>query len=143
MKKTIQERIDNGLSLRGMYSSLLSDEKTDSILQAMYDYTQEELKRNGIDSVLLQRGIFLNQDELSIISNKYGTLDTIDISGNVLESWTTNDSTARGFGNLIIETEVPASRIIGTARTGFGCLDEYEFVVLGGENDLAMIHTIR
>jgi hypothetical protein len=32
--------------------------------------------------------------------------------------------------------KVPASRILGSARTGFGALTEYEFVVLGNPKDV-------
>ena len=54
---------------------------------------------------------------------------------NTMESWTLNEATSKDFGNLILEVDVPADRIIGTARTGFGCLNEYEFIVLGSDAD--------
>jgi len=37
---------------------------------------------------------------------------------------------ARGIA-VTIGMRVPAQYVIGTARTGFGCLNEYEYIVLG------------
>ena len=33
--------------------------------------------------------------------------------------------------NVMLSMEVPVNRIVGTSRTGFGCLTEGEFVILG------------
>jgi len=37
-----------------------------------------------------------------------------------------------GFEPVVIHAEVPVSRILSMPGTGFGCLSEYEMVVLGG-----------
>ena len=39
---------------------------------------------------------------------------------------------------LIISATFPISRIIGTARTGYGCLNENEFVVLNGPGNVTI-----
>lgn len=38
---------------------------------------------------------------------------------------------------------MPANRVIGTARTGFGCLNEWEFVISGGTVDDLITATVR
>ena len=112
--------------------SPFTDDQVDKFLKAMYDNTQTQLRAAGIDNVKLLRGIDLDAADLRALKETgLRNGDTIIMNQNTMESWTLNESTSKDFGNLIIEVDVPVDRIIGSARTGFGCLDEYEFIVLG------------
>jgi hypothetical protein len=128
-------------------TSSFTDAEVDKFLKAMYENTQDQFRAAGIDTVKLSRGIDLPMDDLYRMREagyegiKEG--DTIAMKQNVMESWTLNEQTAEDFGNLIIEVDVPVDRIIGNARTGFGCFSEYEFIVLGSDaEELATILSI-
>jgi hypothetical protein len=55
---------------------------------------------------------------------------------NPMNSWSASYDKARVFassGGFMLSARVPASKVIGSCFTGTGCLNEQEFVVLGGE----------
>ena len=91
----------------------------------MYDRTQEELVATGNKTVTLYRGVNVDDPQ------KYASGDKINITANALESWSTDSRVAGTFGNVIMKAEVPIEKIVSTARTGFGCLNEWEFVASG------------
>ncbi len=109
-------------SISGM--GILSDDETKRLLTAMYDNTQEQLAQAGIKSVRLYRGINVKRGGMLIG-------DTVSLDSNTIESWSLNQKIAGDFGDIGVSSEIPASDIIGSARTGFGCLNEYEFVIRG------------
>ena len=115
--------------------SPFTDAEVDRFLRAMYDNTQEQLSKAGINSIRLQRGIDLSVDEVQLIMDQIQLGDQVGINSNAMESWTTDPRISSKFGNTTLEANVPANRIIGSARTGFGCLDEYEFIVIGSDAD--------
>lgn len=106
---------------------------TDKFLMAMYDHTQKHFKEKGITSVVLRRGT------AGVLQNtSHG--EKVKLNSNALESWTLHERITSVFGKDVLKAEVPVSRIVGTARTGFGCLNEYEYVVIGGKaNDYAIV----
>lgn len=62
-----------------------------------------------------------------------------------LSSFSIDRATAEAFAgsarvmyHYVITGTVPASRILATARTGFGCLNEEEMVILRSEGELMM-----
>jgi hypothetical protein len=59
------------------------------------------------------------------------TVQHLPVMLNPLSSFALNQTTAAGFGNTLIYVDVPKERILGSTLTGFGCLNEYEFVVIG------------
>lgn len=127
-------KMDNYTDLSS--ASLWTDDEIDSFLKAMYENTQDELASAGLDTIKLQRGIYLDTVDLDAMTEaglKIG--DSIILDQNVMESWTYDPYTSENFGNVILEADVPANRIISTARTGIGCLDEYEFIVSGSDFD--------
>lgn len=93
-----------------------------AFLQAQYDNTQEQLKSAGIESITVYRGSTLGDPSVN------------EVVTRPMSSWSTSFGTAVGFGNngVIYRTEIPASQIMSTAGTGFGCLNEFEIVALGG-----------
>ena len=110
------------------------DEASAALLNSMYRQTQDHLREQGIKTMTVYRGVIT--DDLNGISK--GT--TVKLNGNAMESWTVHPIVARDFaggsrGNgRILAMEVPASRILSTPKTGFGCVSEFEVVVLGGKD---------
>lgn len=106
------------------------DEGTsETVLKTMYAHTQVRLREEGFkpgDQITLYRGINTAMPQ----SNKG---DFYNMRGNAMESWTTRRDIADMFGQKRIAVRVPVERILSTARTGFGCLSEWEVIVLGGQ----------
>ena len=109
---------------------LYSSEKQRAFARAMYDYTQSELKALGIENVTLYRGISSEVDP----DYRYSEGEHIQYIGNAVESWSIALSEAEKFGDIQVRALVPVENIIGTARTGFGCLTEGEYVITPGSN---------
>lgn len=103
---------------------------TPAILQATYDRTQAELAAAKIDRVTLYRGTFAGGDKIEP--------GPVKVKGNSLESWTLDPEVAASFSYIggergsILAMSVPRELIVSTPVTGFGCLKEAEFVILGG-----------
>jgi hypothetical protein len=105
----------------------------------MHSATQGWLSDHGIKEVVVWRGMKHS------IGTSPAVLDTIKAADKPLEcgahlnpmnSWSASYDTAAGFagaGGFMLSAKVPASHIIGCCFTGAGCLNEQEFVVLGGE----------
>lgn len=111
--------------------------------RAQYELTQEELAAEGIDELVLYRGMGgLNVSEiLGRDANAWG--DRVAIELQPASSFSAAYDTAYNFSGShesgIIAVRVPRERILGSARTGFGCLSEEEFVVMAareGQEDL-------
>lgn len=120
-----------------------------AFLRAMYDNTQEYFSKKGITEVTLYRGFTYNKAGLQDPTGSPAKLPDTSQSGwsNVvsaeaklqpMSSFSTSADVAAGFTGdsggeavTIKLDKVPAEDIIGTALTGFGCLNEQEMVVLG------------
>ena len=134
------------------YYPLMSSDKQQQLLRAMYDNTQERLDAEGIgDTIRLRRGMLVDRkvyDKWEVDVGAWGAVDwspDVEYSGSVLESWSVNSITAEGFADVeyakagqvgvVFEMDIPRERLISSARSGFGCLSEYEFVHLGAYGD--------
>lgn len=104
----------------------------DTVVDHMYNKTQELLKANGVKGLYLHRGFF-PQDEKTGKALETGnqTLSKRTIQLNPMSSFTSSPLIAGNFGRFIIHTYVPAERILTACITGLGCLDEAEYVVVG------------
>jgi len=116
----------------------ISEERLTEFVGAMYDYTQEQFRAQGLkptDTVTLYRGITLDTPQMP----KNG--DVFRLTQNPMSSWSSSASESLNFafevnedkGGVLLKMEVPISNILSSARTGFGSLPECEFLVLGGE----------
>ena len=136
---------------------LLDSDKQQQLLRAMYDNTQARLNEAGVgDTVRLRRGMTVSTDVINEWGRKAGVtlwpsgnyqaeelkLQDVEYRGSILESWSANDRTAGNFARMrgndygvVFEMDIPRERLIGSARTGYGCLGESEFVHLGGYGD--------
>lgn len=107
-------------------------------LRHMYDETQEELAIAGIKTVRAIRGVDSTPRALAAELQQTGAAFErgMHVEGPVdlqpMSSFAVDTTTAKKFGGMLIYVDVPASWIVGTCRTGFGCLNEFEWVILGG-----------
>jgi len=114
---------------------------TRKVLRAMYNYTQDELAKRGVKEVVLFRGKRHEwKDAYRKEINTPGT--QFRLISNSASAWSARTAEAANFGH-VIAARVPANRILGTAQTGFGCLREREYVVLGGGNDTVMLTNVE
>lgn len=125
----------------GVTSPLLPRDQERAIMRAQYDQTQKRFADLGYspdDSIVLYRGF--TQD---ISKGTFDKGEIINYKGNTIESWSASPSVARNFANVwgadesgnIIRMEVPIRNVFSCARTGFGCLNEGEYVIFGNIPD--------
>lgn len=106
---------------------ILPEADTRKLVRAMYDSTQKMFADAGVTHVLLSRGV---KDVLDTpFSNKR---ETVAWNGNAAESWTSRLLITRNFSDSVLTAKVPVSRIFSTPLTGMGCLEESEYILLGG-----------
>lgn len=125
-----------------------------AFLREMYNETQAELAAAGITELTVVRGMSVPTEALSGVwqdgmpgpDHLVGMVRTSvsDISLQPMSSFSTSLATANSFTSLssymdnysvVMTMKVPASRVLATPLTGFGCLHEAEVVVLGGVGD--------
>jgi len=105
-----------------------------TFLRAMYQETQQFLADAGIDELLLFRGIRKRPKHIGLAPCKCQPMN----------SWTVRPRVARTFGGTsgtIMAARIPREYILSTVRTGFGCFDEYEFVVLSPQGTITQGET--
>lgn len=111
-----------------------------AFLRNMYNRTQRELEDAGIETVRLYRGFKTGSVEAATMFRKAGKVTVI---GSPLQSWSLSYEVAEYFSGrqdgVVFQMDVPRSLIMGTARTGFGCLAEGEFIVLGHPDNEARV----
>jgi hypothetical protein len=107
--------------------------------------TQEFLdKAVDGETVTLFRGIKLKEitekERIKLIQ-AYLNGEEIALDFNALESFSLDVYTASSFadGDLIIAVNVPKNMILSTPQSGFGCLNEYECVVINTPGTKATI----
>jgi hypothetical protein len=116
---------------------------TKVILKHMYENTQAQLEKEGVGEVVLHRGMVWNDAELPKWAKPIA--GSTKAEQNPLESWSSHPSVALGFagfnraGGRVVSAKFPASRILSTARTGNGCLNEFEYVVLSGKGEVGIM----
>lgn len=110
-------------------------------LRSQYTDTQQMLKDQNVGSITLFRGQTeaptpLNVEKTDL--NNPGVIPTAQM--RPMSSWSASYDVASRFceahGGVLMTAQVPASQILSTPRTGFGCLNEHEFVVLGNVDDV-------
>jgi len=119
------------------------DEQADVVkraLRSIYDRTQRDLQEQGIEDVILYRGFGGEQAAVDLG-------DEIAVTFNALSSWSADHAVADSFAKTgragqTFAIKVSADRVFSTPRTGFGCLNEWEFVVLGHTADRASVITV-
>lgn len=127
-----------------------------AFLQAQYDLTQRKFAEAGITHVDVYRGMgwageYLNGPNTS--ADRVPEWAKVDgetsIALRPLSSWSVDRDTADEFArnsgqgsskqvHVVIGTTVPVERILSTPRTGVGCLNEWETVLIGGNLDVTV-----
>lgn len=101
-----------------------------AVLKSMHAETQKQFKESGVESVVLYRGV----------TSTVPDSGTFNLKSNALESWTFSPVVASNFGTHVIKARVPANRVLSTARTGLGVLNELEVVIIGNKpGDVAQV----
>lgn len=139
-----------------------------AFLKAQYAETQERLEEAGLETVVLYRGVRLDErpawasnlvdpdsDEPNDDGEFYEVAEPLGVTAiplRPLSSFTTAAETAVMFaetGNtgptgarhrFVMKANVARQRILSTPRSGFGCLNEQEYVVLGGTPQFEVWH---
>lgn len=108
------------------------------LARAQYEETQELLSSAGVNAVKLYRGT-TNRSGLLPIPDSLG--GTVKSQLSPLSSWSTDEDIADRFSGRgpIAEAFFPRQRIFSTPFSGFGCLKESEFVILGDVYDVAVL----
>lgn len=105
--------------------------------RAMYENTQADLKARNITELVVFRGVKGRSgsglSHLESLDTEHGAGMFADLNLQPASSFSTSFFTAKGFGKMVMLMRVPASRILGTCRSGWGCLNEQEVVLLGGK----------
>lgn len=129
-----------------------------AFLRAQYTDTQQMLADQNVKSVVLYRGQGVKPDglaegdaESAKTAGDLGTLSSHKLGEaqmRPMSSWTSDLTKAIAFAKrahdagegsgYVMSCQVPASQIMSTPRTGNGCLDESEFVVLGNTKDMTV-----
>lgn len=106
-----------------------------AIIRAMYANTQEKLRGRGISRVTLYRGFKTTAEQSRDYDLRTGG-NVSHIEMQPANSFTTRRQTALNFAgngaghhNLTV-ADIPAERILGTCKSGYGCWREDELVVL-------------
>jgi hypothetical protein len=127
-------------SLYSKYFQLMPSQEQKALLRAMKDHTREQMALLGYgpdDTIRLRRGVGIPRTDTS----GWSVGDEVPIEGNTLGSWSIHYETAEDFAysagrgdmnGVVFEMDVPVDMLVGSSRTGFGCLVEGEFVVQGG-----------
>lgn len=133
------------------YSSDLVDKEMNAnfnvyskFVMGMYNSTQDLLKDRGIDGVVVYRGSqeqeLIAPDGTPIKRNtRVLNLMSARAKQRPMSSWATSIRTASNFAGglapIIMGKIVPAEKVIAMPGTGFGCFEENEIVLLGGDLD--------
>lgn len=99
---------------------------------AQYHETQDHLKSLGVTEVCVARGM----------SGHAGTTgDHVKLRLQPASSFSTDLNTARFFseGHSVYFSKVPASQVLSSFRTGYGCTGEHEVVVLSHPDTTAAV----
>ena len=92
---------------------------------AQYENTQEHLKQLGITHVMVARG-------MTIKAQSGSDATEVNLKLQPASSFSANWSTAHNFasGGSVYYVKVPASQVLSSYVTGYGCSSEHEVVVL-------------
>lgn len=113
-------------------NNIASNKAVRAVIRAHYENTQARLKAAGITELTLVRG-YDSSAKVQLLSDQ-------NVSLQPASSFSMEKRIAAGFAgkkgkdkarHLVLR--VPASRVLSTSVSGFGCLNEQEMVVLGGK----------
>jgi hypothetical protein len=93
-------------------------------IAAQHEHTQEFFKKNGITHVVVARGMWVvGPDEHTVSKIKLQPASSFSTSVEVAKHFA-------GHSGSLLLARVPVSQVLGTHRSGFGCTNEHEVVLL-------------
>lgn len=121
------------------------------VVRGQYDLTQQDLASAGITQARLFRGLSFDsaRDVPSWLKGPDGSIlpagSEADLNMRPVESWTPDAGDASLFTSgsqrgVMIESDVPADRILSTPKSGFGSLGENEYTVLATSGQTRLVH---
>jgi hypothetical protein len=119
-----------GAKIRESKSPQIVRQVQKETVKAIYSRTQKILKEMGIKGLILYRGMHLEKKGHEALYRDQISVN--DFFLNPLSSFSTSFGTATDFGDVVLARYFPADQIFACPKTGLGCLDEEEVVVLGG-----------
>lgn len=124
--------------------------QADQFIEKMYETTQDYYQSKGYnpdERVVLYRGLnTLSDTDWNPTGEESREVNDVAVEMWPISSWTANEDEARGFsrtGGAIVRAEVPISRILCNAQTGFPCNHEQEVLVIGGDDLIATVYSIK
>lgn len=119
-----------------------------AFLLGQYENTQKWLREQGVKSMILHRGMRIDEDHplrpsMEVDPQFFGEMefDLNALSASSFE-WATAAYTfgeVGGRSGVVVTMEVPAERIMSTAVSGMGSLIENEVVIIGTKNMRSLI----
>lgn len=106
----------------------MNGEAYEAFLRHMYENTQEMFRTLGVTEVDVVRAVY-GHDTPGLARKKSGDLASVSLQP--MSSFAITAANGSNFGPVWMYSKVPVDWIIGTARSGYGCLGEWEVVVLG------------
>jgi hypothetical protein len=132
-------------TMKGAHDKYLSDPDIKAgmkaFLRTQYNHTQEFLKDAGITHLPIIRGMsFADNSPVDHIEFNTPTkakmqlqpLSSFSSSATTAEYFTGTVTGGKGKIRVLTAAMIPVERIMGCVQTGFGCMSEKEFIVLGG-----------
>lgn len=148
-RKSVLDHLDDYVRKQALDTYAQNGPAYRAFLRAMYDNTQEELAKAGITEVSLVRGQTLKGSQQNWVPDWVKDALPTPQTGRLeapaqlrpMSSFAVDRQIGRSFETMLaeggksevstlFEVTVPANRVIGSGRTGFGALHEYEWVVL-------------
>lgn len=116
-------------------------------VKAQYALTQADLKKAGITHLTLVRGMGWTRGQEPDWAKGAKVGDSVSPPFRPLSSWSSAKGIAEGFAkttsknksSVVLETSIPAEAILSYPQSGYGCLDEEEFVAIAGNGSAKVV----
>jgi hypothetical protein len=105
--------------------------------RVQYENTQAAFKADGVTHVYVHRGLGFKGDgpdwaQVGAHSPKFQPINSWSADLDTAESFARSADERKGSIGRVFSARVPVEHIIGTPRSGWGCLHEAEYVIMNG-----------
>jgi hypothetical protein len=117
-----------------------------AFVRAQYDETQAMFAKQGITELSVYRGMAWNERSIPEWVDMTEPVSDAEIPLRPMSSFSLDPAVAERFAShadgikAIVTGTIPVSRVMATPRSGVGCLNEYETVILAGPGFWSIIH---
>jgi len=110
-----------------------------AFVRAQYNITQDFFEKKGVEKVFVYRGMSLKNKIKGFSFD--GKVSMPKVFSQPASSFSTNVEKANTFAlrdmerpySMLLSAEIPKRNILSTCQTGWGCKEEAEIVILGGQ----------